>query len=36
MIKNPDIISNVASIIKNRPFVVKFYTETNNLKQYAK
>ncbi|QGM81477.1 bifunctional phosphopantothenoylcysteine decarboxylase/phosphopantothenate--cysteine ligase CoaBC [Otariodibacter oris] len=36
LVKNPDIISNVAHLSENRPFVVGFAAETQNLEQYAK
>lgn len=36
LIKNPDIIANVANLTANRPFVVGFAAETENLAHYAK
>lgn len=35
LIKNPDIIANIASLNKNRPFVVGFAAETQELAHYA-
>ncbi|URJ24434.1 bifunctional phosphopantothenoylcysteine decarboxylase/phosphopantothenate--cysteine ligase CoaBC [Candidatus Blochmanniella camponoti] len=35
MIKNPDIVAEVGSLIENRPYVVGFAAETNNIKKYA-
>lgn len=35
LIKNPDIIASVANLTENRPFVVGFAAETQNLAQYA-
>ncbi|EGU36691.1 bifunctional phosphopantothenoylcysteine decarboxylase/phosphopantothenate synthase [Vibrio ichthyoenteri ATCC 700023] len=35
MIKNPDIVANVAAMAENRPFTVGFAAETQNVKQYA-
>lgn len=35
LIKNPDIIASVAKLEKNRPFVVGFAAETQNVAQYA-
>ena len=34
--KNPDIIASVASLEKDRPFVVGFAAETQNVAEYAK
>ncbi|WP_457913653.1 bifunctional phosphopantothenoylcysteine decarboxylase/phosphopantothenate--cysteine ligase CoaBC [Candidatus Gillettellia adelgis] len=36
MIKNPDIVASVANMSKNRPFVVGFSAETQNMEKYAK
>lgn len=36
LVKNPDIIADVAKLEQNRPFVVGFAAETHNLEQYAK
>ncbi len=36
LVKNPDIISNVAHLTQNRPFVVGFAAETQDLQKYAK
>ncbi|AAU38545.1 Phosphopantothenate-cysteine ligase /Phosphopantothenoylcysteine decarboxylase [Basfia succiniciproducens] len=36
LIKNPDIIADVAHLTENRPFVVGFAAETQNVEQYAK
>ncbi|MDG6881871.1 DNA/pantothenate metabolism flavoprotein [Phocoenobacter uteri] len=36
LVKNPDIISNVAHLAQNRPFVVGFAAETQDLQKYAK
>ncbi|WP_373779014.1 bifunctional phosphopantothenoylcysteine decarboxylase/phosphopantothenate--cysteine ligase CoaBC [Glaesserella sp.] len=36
LVKNPDIIANVAQLQANRPFVVGFAAETENIEQYAK
>lgn len=35
LVKNPDIVANIASLKKGRPFVVGFAAETNNIKAYA-
>lgn len=35
LVKNPDIIADVASMTKKRPFVVGFAAETENMKEYA-
>lgn len=35
MIKNPDIVAEVGSLIEKRPYVVGFAAETNNIKKYA-
>lgn len=35
MIKNPDIVAGVAAMTKNRPFVVGFDAETQNMEEYA-
>lgn len=36
LVKNPDIIASVAALTENRPFVVGFAAETQNVEQYAK
>ncbi len=36
MVKNPDIVAGVAAMTKNRPFVVGFAAETNNVEEYAR
>ncbi|MCU9998223.1 bifunctional phosphopantothenoylcysteine decarboxylase/phosphopantothenate--cysteine ligase CoaBC [[Pasteurella] aerogenes] len=36
LIKNPDIIATIAYLTENRPFVVGFAAETQNVAQYAK
>lgn len=36
LVKNPDIIANVANLAQNRPFVVGFAAETQNVAEYAK
>lgn len=36
LVKNPDIIANVAYLSQNRPFVVGFAAETQNVVEYAK
>lgn len=36
LVKNPDIIANVAHLAQNRPFVVGFAAETQNVADYAK
>jgi phosphopantothenoylcysteine decarboxylase/phosphopantothenate--cysteine ligase len=36
MIKNPDIVAGVAARLKNRPYVVGFAAETNNVEEYAR
>lgn len=35
LVKNPDIIADVAGLTDNRPFVVGFAAETQNVAQYA-
>lgn len=35
LVKNPDIIAEVAKLTKDRPFVVGFAAETENHKEYA-
>lgn len=35
LVKNPDIIAEVAKLTSNRPFVVGFAAETENMQQYA-
>lgn len=36
LIKNPDIVATVAEIKENRPFVVGFAAETENIEHYAR
>lgn len=36
MVKNPDIVAGVAAMTKNRPFVVGFAAETQNVEEYAR
>ncbi|WJV54011.1 bifunctional phosphopantothenoylcysteine decarboxylase/phosphopantothenate--cysteine ligase CoaBC [Prodigiosinella aquatilis] len=36
LIKNPDIIADVAAMNKNRPYVVGFAAETCNVEEYAR
>lgn len=36
LVKNPDIIATIANLMENRPFVVGFAAETQNVEQYAK
>jgi phosphopantothenoylcysteine decarboxylase/phosphopantothenate--cysteine ligase len=36
MTKNPDIVKDVAALTANRPFVVGFAAETQDVEQYAK
>ncbi len=36
MIKNPDIVAEVAAMRENRPFVVGFAAETQHVKKYAR
>ena len=36
LVKNPDIIASVAHLTVNRPFVVGFAAETQNVAEYAK
>ncbi|MEC5344756.1 bifunctional phosphopantothenoylcysteine decarboxylase/phosphopantothenate--cysteine ligase CoaBC [Brenneria populi] len=36
MIKNPDIIADVAAMGENRPYVVGFAAETQNVEEYAR
>lgn len=36
LVKNPDIIAKVANLAENRPFVVGFAAETQNVAEYAK
>ena len=36
LVKNPDIIASVANLEKDRPFVVGFAAETQNVAKYAK
>lgn len=35
MVKNPDIVASVGAIRHNRPFVVGFAAETQNMEEYA-
>lgn len=35
LVKNPDIIANVAQLVEKRPFVVGFAAETQNVTEYA-
>ncbi|MBF1995695.1 bifunctional phosphopantothenoylcysteine decarboxylase/phosphopantothenate--cysteine ligase CoaBC [Serratia symbiotica] len=35
MVKNPDIVAGVAAMTENRPFVVGFAAETQNMEEYA-
>lgn len=35
MVKNPDIVAEVAAMTENRPFVVGFAAETQNVEEYA-
>lgn len=36
MIKNPDIVAGVATLLAHRPYVVGFAAETNNVEEYAR
>jgi phosphopantothenoylcysteine decarboxylase/phosphopantothenate--cysteine ligase len=36
MVKNPDIVADVAALTTNRPFVVGFAAETQDVEHYAK
>ena len=36
MIKNPDIVAGVAALKEQRPYVVGFAAETNNVEEYAR
>lgn len=36
LVKNPDIIANIANLTQNRPFTVGFAAETENVAEYAK
>lgn len=36
MVKNPDIVASVAALTVNRPYVVGFAAETNNVEEYAR
>lgn len=36
MVKNPDIVAGVAALKKERPYVVGFAAETNNVEEYAR
>ncbi|MCV2524705.1 MAG: bifunctional phosphopantothenoylcysteine decarboxylase/phosphopantothenate--cysteine ligase CoaBC [Candidatus Lightella neohaematopini] len=36
LIKNPDIISEVSQLTKNRPYVIGFSAETNLIKEHAR
>lgn len=35
LIKNPDIVADIAAMPEHRPFVVGFAAETNNVEEYA-
>ncbi|WP_392561323.1 bifunctional phosphopantothenoylcysteine decarboxylase/phosphopantothenate--cysteine ligase CoaBC [Orbus sturtevantii] len=35
LVKNPDIVAEIAAMKKNRPFVVGFAAETNQVEEYA-
>lgn len=36
MVKNPDIVASVGKMVENRPFVVGFAAETQNVEEYAR
>ena len=36
MVKNPDIVAEVGALTKNRPYVVGFAAETQNMEEYAR
>ena len=36
MVKNPDIVADVAALAVNRPFVIGFAAETQNVEDYAR
>ncbi|MGK3126741.1 bifunctional phosphopantothenoylcysteine decarboxylase/phosphopantothenate--cysteine ligase CoaBC [Candidatus Pantoea formicae] len=36
LVKNPDIVAGVAALQKNRPYVVGFAAETQNVEEYAR
>ncbi len=36
MVRNPDIVAGVASMMDDRPFVVGFAAETDNVEEYAR
>ena len=36
MVKNPDIVAGVAALKAQRPYVVGFAAETNNVEEYAR
>lgn len=36
LVKNPDIVADVAALTENRPFTVGFAAETQDVEQYAK
>ena len=36
LVKNPDIVANVAALTKQRPFTVGFAAETQDVEQYAR
>lgn len=36
MVKNPDIVAGVGALTENRPYVVGFAAETNNMEEYAR
>ncbi|MGP1956883.1 MAG: bifunctional phosphopantothenoylcysteine decarboxylase/phosphopantothenate--cysteine ligase CoaBC [Arsenophonus sp. NC-PE1-MAG3] len=36
LVKNPDIVASVGKLTKNRPYVVGFAAETQNIEEYAR
>ncbi|MFD1093987.1 bifunctional phosphopantothenoylcysteine decarboxylase/phosphopantothenate--cysteine ligase CoaBC [Providencia vermicola] len=36
LVKNPDIVASVGALTKNRPYVVGFAAETQNVEEYAR
>jgi phosphopantothenoylcysteine decarboxylase/phosphopantothenate--cysteine ligase len=36
MLKNPDIVADVGALAQNRPYVVGFAAETQNMEEYAR
>lgn len=36
LVKNPDIVASVGALAKNRPYVVGFAAETQNVEEYAR